>query len=211
MSWCSRCCRLRVPPPAVVLAATGTGLAAAAEIGRGNFVGAALLLQLKTVLDNADGQLARAAGFVSVFGRYLDSECDLLVDAALFVALGYVTGRWWLAAASFLALTFVLSVDFNLERLSDANGGEEREARPPAQGGAAPCSRVYDLVYAPQDRLVEWLGRNTAAQARRGTRRAPALPRRRNAASRRELRALDATGGARRLSHRPAARGPICD
>jgi archaetidylinositol phosphate synthase len=148
---------LRVPPPAVVLAATGTGLAAAAEIGRGDFVGAALLLQLKTVLDNADGQLARAAGRVSVLGRYLDSESDLLVNAVLFVALGHVTGRWWLAAVSFLVLTFVLSVDFNLERLYRREHGEEHEARPRAHGAAAALARVYDLVYAPQDRLVESL------------------------------------------------------
>jgi archaetidylinositol phosphate synthase len=146
---------LRVPPPAVVFTAMGTGLAAAVEIGRSDFIGAALLLQLKTVLDNADGQLARAAGRVSAFGRYLDSESDLLVDAALFVALGHVTGRWWLAAASFVALTLVLSVDFNLERLFRREWGEDREARPPAQGAAAVLARVYDLVYAPQDRLVE--------------------------------------------------------
>ena len=148
---------LRVPPPAVVFAATGTGLAAAAEIGRGDFIGAALLLQLKTMLDNADGQLARAAGRVSVFGRYLDSESDLVVNAAVFVALGYVTGRWWLVAVSFAVLTFVLSVDFNLERLYRRERGEEHEARPQAQGAAASLARVYDLVYAPQDRLVERL------------------------------------------------------
>ena len=83
---------LRVPPPAVVLASAATGLAAAAELAREQWVAAALLLQLKTVLDNADGQLARAAGKESVLGRYLDSESDLLVNAALFAALGHVTG-----------------------------------------------------------------------------------------------------------------------
>jgi len=147
---------LRVPPPAVVLAATGTRLAAAVEIGRRDFIGSALLLQLKTLLDNADGQLARAAGRVSVFGRYLDSESDLLVDAALFVALGRVTGRWWLALASFVALTLVLSIDFNLERLSRRERGEDHQASPQAHGAAAVLARVYGVVYAPQDRLVEW-------------------------------------------------------
>src|SRR5579872_4010341 len=117
---------LRVPPPAVVLAATGTGFAAAVELGRRDFVGAAVLLQVKTVLDNADGQLARAAGRVSVLGRYLDSESDLLVDAALFVALGRVTGQWLVALVSFLALTLVLSVDFNLERLYRRERGDRK-------------------------------------------------------------------------------------
>ena len=148
---------LRVPPPAVVFAATVTGLAAAVELGRGNLVLAAILLQVKTVLDNADGQLARASGRVSVFGRYLDSESDLLIDAGLFAALGYLTARPWLALVSFLVLTFVLSVDFNLERLYRIERGETREARPEATGAAAVLARVYDAVYAPQDRLVERL------------------------------------------------------
>ncbi len=148
---------LRVPPPAVVLAATATGLAAAAELWRGHLVAAALLLQLKTVLDNADGQLARASGRVSVLGRYLDSESDLLIDAALFAALGHVTGRWLLSAVAFVVLALVLSVDFNLELLYRREHGEVRSARPEtAPGVAAVLARIYDVVYAPQDRLVEW-------------------------------------------------------
>jgi archaetidylinositol phosphate synthase len=147
---------LRVPPPAVVLASTATGLAAAIELARGDWIWAAALLQVKTVLDNADGQLARAANRVTVLGRYLDSESDLLVDAALFVALAHVTGRPWLALVSFAVLTLVLGVDFNLERLYRAEHGDPREARPRATGPAAVLARVYDVVYAPQDRAVEW-------------------------------------------------------
>jgi phosphatidylglycerophosphate synthase len=146
---------LRVPPPAVVLANGVCGVAAAGEIVRGNLIAAALLLQLKTVLDNADGQLARASGRASVLGRYLDSESDLLVNALVFAALGDVTGRPWLALAGFLALTLVLSVDFNLERLYRRERGEERDPAPPASGGARILERIYGAVYAPQDRLVE--------------------------------------------------------
>ena len=146
---------LRVPPPAVVLAATAVGLGAALEIARGQLVAGALLLQLKTVLDNADGQLARASGRVSALGRYLDSESDLLVNAAVFAALAYQTGEAGLAAAAFVVLTLVLSVDFNLERLYRAERGDSREAMPPATGFAAFLARVYGLVYRPQDRLVE--------------------------------------------------------
>jgi archaetidylinositol phosphate synthase len=145
---------LRVPPPAVVLTATATGLGGAAEIWRGDLIAAALLLQLKTVLDNADGQLARAANRESVLGRYLDSESDLLVDAALFAALAYFTGRPLLALVSFLVLTLVLGANFNLERLYRQERGEIVELRPPASGVAGVFARVYDVVYAPQDRLV---------------------------------------------------------
>ena len=145
---------LRVPPPAVVLAAGAVGVAAAVELARGGLIAAALLLVLKTVLDNADGQLARASGRVSALGRYLDSESDLFVNAALFAALGYRTGQPLVAAAAFLLLTLVLSVNFNLRRLYLTERGGAAEALLPAEGAAAVLRKVYEAVYAPQDRLV---------------------------------------------------------
>jgi phosphatidylglycerophosphate synthase len=134
---------LRVPPPAVVLLAAATGMAGAVELARGHLVVAALLVQLKTVLDNADGQLARLTGRVTAFGRYLDSECDLLVNAALFAALGSV----W-AIPGFVLLTLILSVNFNVERLS--RGGV-------AAWDSSLLGRVYGVVYGWQDRLADRL------------------------------------------------------
>jgi len=145
--------RLGVPPQAVVLANAATGLVAALVLARGELAGAAVLLQLKTLLDNTDGQLARAAGRVTLAGRYLDTIADLVVNAALFAALGYVTGRPLLALAAFVALTLVLAADFNATELY-------REARgaatvPPAAIGS-PAERVlaaiYAVVFAPLDR-----------------------------------------------------------
>ena len=136
---------LRVPPPAVVLAATATGLTAAALLAGDNLVAAALLLQLKTVLDNADGQLARASGRESVLGRYLDSESDLLVNVALFAALAHVTGRPWLALASFLSLTFVLRSTSTWSACTASSAGARRGCQ---TGAAARLARVYDLFSA---------------------------------------------------------------
>jgi phosphatidylglycerophosphate synthase len=145
---------LRVPPPLVVVAAGLAGLAGAVELGRGSLLAAALLVQLKTLLDNADGQLARLTGRTTDFGRYLDSEVDLLVNAALFAALGWRTDQPALALAAFLALTSVLSLNFNVERLSRA-----AVAEPAAAEGCATAAlrRIYGFVYAPQDRLAEAL------------------------------------------------------
>jgi phosphatidylglycerophosphate synthase len=142
---------LRVPPPAVVLAATGAGVAGAVELARGHLVVAALLVQLKTVLDNADGQLARLTGRVTVFGRWLDCECDLLVNAALFAALLH-----WSAVVGFVLLTFVCSVNFNVERLA---------AGRPAAWDETLLGRVYAVMYGWQDRLADRLlgGRAIAA------------------------------------------------
>jgi archaetidylinositol phosphate synthase len=153
--------RLRVPPPLVVAAAGVAGIAAAVELGRGSFLAAALLIQLKTLLDNADGQLARLTGRTSTFGRYLDSEVDLFVNAALFAALGWTTGRPALALAAFLAVTSVLSLNFNAERLSRGAGAE-----PEDEGGpTALLRRVYGFVYAPQDRLAEAIAARRPALA----------------------------------------------
>ncbi len=143
--------QLRVPPPAVVLANAATGGAAAWFLGSRHFVLAALLLQAKTVLDNADGQLARMTGRTSVLGRYLDSESDLLTDAAVCAALGYVSA-WWVGALAFTCLTLVLSVNFNAERL---HRGVPAEPLPAAAGFARALQRFYAITYAPQDRLVE--------------------------------------------------------
>ena len=147
--------RLRVPSALVVAAAGGAGVAAAVELGRGSLLAAALLVQLKTVLDNADGQLARLTGRTSAFGRYLDSEVDLLVNAALFAGLAWTTAHPAVALAGFLALTSVLSLNFNVERLSRAGS-----AVPDAEGRATTVlRRIYAAVYAPQDRLAEVLVR----------------------------------------------------
>jgi archaetidylinositol phosphate synthase len=149
--------RLRVPPPAVVIVAGAAGLAAAVELGRGSLIAAALLVQLKTLLDNADGQLARLTGRTSAFGRYLDSEVDLLVNVALFAALGWTTGQPIFALAGFFALTSVLSLNFNVERLSrEASAEPEPEAEPDG-GPTSFLRRIYGFVYAPQDRLAEAL------------------------------------------------------
>jgi phosphatidylglycerophosphate synthase len=146
--------RLRVAPPVVVAAAGAAGIAAAVELGRGSLLVAALLVQLKTQLDNADGQLARLTGRTSELGRYLDSEVDLLVNAALFAALGWFAGQPALAFAGFLALSTVLSLNFNVERLT-----RRASAEPGVDGGVATVllRRIYGFVYAPQDRLAESL------------------------------------------------------
>ena len=147
--------RLRVPPPVVVVAAGAAGIAAAVEIGGGSLVGAAILVQLKTLLDNADGQLARFTGRTSAFGRYLDSELDLVVNVALFAAVGWRYGQPVLAAAGFVALTSVLSLNFNAERLSRSRAAELENASNTLS--LSLVRAIYRIVYAPQDRVAEWV------------------------------------------------------
>src|SRR5262245_34038886 len=104
-------------------------------------------MQLKTVLDNADGQLARLTDRVTALGRYLDSLCDLFVDAALWAAVAWYTGRPVVAAVGFLALTALLSVNFNTERIY-------RAAPPSPQEHVPVLAGLYSLLYGWQDRLA---------------------------------------------------------
>ena len=147
--------RARISPIAVVLANATVGLLAAVALTRGELLLAALLLQVKTLLDNADGRLARISGRVTLTGRYLDTEADLVVNAALFAALAHVSGQPWLALVAFLALTLVLATDFNASQLYREARGDERRV-PTASGGRVEqaLETTYRLVFAPQDHLV---------------------------------------------------------
>lgn len=161
--------RLRIPPLAVVLANATAGLAGAIALARGELVVAAVLVQVKTVLDNADGQLARVTGRVTLAGRYLDTEADLVVNAALFAALGHTTGRPWLTLAAFLALTLVLAADYNLSELYREVRGVAQS--PPAASGGRIESLlqwIYGIVFAPLDRLVRQISARRLEQTLAG-------------------------------------------
>jgi hypothetical protein len=138
-----------------VVVHTAVGFAAALSIGSGSLVAGALLLQVKTLLDGADGQLARASGRVTALGRYLDTEADFLVNAAVFGALAVATGAPWLALAAFCALTLVLSADFNVAALHfEARGTPEHPPRATGRVVERALARAYAIVFGPQDRLV---------------------------------------------------------
>jgi archaetidylinositol phosphate synthase len=146
---------LRVPPPSLVLANAAAGFAAAVALHEGALAAAALLLQLKTLLDNADGRLARISGRETRLGRYLDTEADFVVNVALFGVLGSVTGEPWLALAAFAGLTILLSVNFIAVRLyREAHARLAPEPPPSGHALERALERVYRVVFAPQDRLL---------------------------------------------------------
>ncbi len=128
-----------------------------------------MLLQLKTLLDNADGGLARLTGRVTLLGRYLDTESDTALNAFLFALIGVVTDRPWLALAAFCALTIVLSVDFNLTEVYREVRGEEARVPPRSGGGIERAlALVYDTFFAPQDRLIRALSARRLERVLRG-------------------------------------------
>ncbi len=74
-------------------------------IVEGNYWLAALFLIVKSILDAADGELARIRQNPSYSGRYLDSVADILLNALFFISIGYVSETpIWIGFLAFLGL-----------------------------------------------------------------------------------------------------------
>ena len=92
----------RVHPNHVTTLALLTGVAAAACYARATpgsaNLGAALWIAA-SILDHADGELARLTGKVSSFGHRYDRAADLIVKLSLFAGMGaslrHGPLRWW--------------------------------------------------------------------------------------------------------------------
>lgn len=66
---------------------------------------AAFFLILKSILDAADGELARVKQKPSYTGRYLDSVADIALNALFFTAIWHITNSSiWLGLFAFLGL-----------------------------------------------------------------------------------------------------------
>lgn len=68
-----------------------SGIIAIACIVKGFYFWAAFFLILKSILDAADGELARVKNTPSYTGRYLDSISDILLNAAFIYTIGDIT------------------------------------------------------------------------------------------------------------------------
>jgi 1L-myo-inositol 1-phosphate cytidylyltransferase / CDP-L-myo-inositol myo-inositolphosphotransferase len=75
-------------PDTVTMLAAVVGLSATAAILAGWLLVAALAVQLASILDGADGEIARVAHRGSRFGAFLDPMLDRVVDGLLFSAAG---------------------------------------------------------------------------------------------------------------------------
>ncbi len=77
-------------PNQVTILSLAFGVLSGWFISFGSFIGfvsGALAFQMAAVLDNCDGNIARAKNMRSEFGGWLDVFCDVLVDIAFFVGL----------------------------------------------------------------------------------------------------------------------------
>lgn len=81
------------------------GLAAIYFIIQGFYWLAAFFLILKSILDAADGELARLKQKPSYTGRFLDSVADIILNALIFISIWYVSNTSiWICLLAFLGL-----------------------------------------------------------------------------------------------------------
>jgi len=115
-----------------------SGLAAAwlfASAHYGYGIAAALLLVVSYVLDNCDGEIARAKGLTSEFGRKFDDISDWWVHAALFIGIGFgveaQSGNsiwWWFGIAAGAGATINYLIVQFLALRSDNDAPSEESA-----------------------------------------------------------------------------------
>lgn len=150
--------RLPVTPNQVTAASLAAGLAGAAcfaQGGRGLALAGAALIIVSYILDNCDGDIARAKNLSSRSGHYFDSVADWLVDTAFFIGLGFGStvergeALWlWLglAAAAGATISFVLELRHDL-RTGHVTHGDAAAPADAAQGEALPVNRKEAVIY----------------------------------------------------------------
>jgi len=92
-------------PIHVTIGFTISGFIAIFCIVQGYYWLAAFFLIFKSILDAADGELARVKQKPSYTGRYLDSVADIILNALLFISIWYVTNTTiWVCLLAFFGL-----------------------------------------------------------------------------------------------------------
>lgn len=180
-----------VTPNQVTVAAILVGLVAATVYSIGTplaLAAAGLLVTAKDILDDADGQLARAKGVYSRRGRFLDSIGDFAVDVAIFGAITMVVSRdspgvstIALGILSLLGITLRVSYHvyyqvsflhiedrYQLNRIVEKITDEDRLGDPVALR----LQKLFSVIYTWQDRLMyridRWcMGKELAASESR--------------------------------------------
>ncbi|MFS4483123.1 CDP-alcohol phosphatidyltransferase family protein [Hyunsoonleella sp. 2307UL5-6] len=82
-----------------------SGLLAIVCIIKGYYLYAAFFIILKSILDAADGELARLKNTPSYTGRYLDSVSDIILNALFLLTIWHITNtNIWYTIIAFLGL-----------------------------------------------------------------------------------------------------------
>lgn len=159
-------------PIHVTLAFTICGLLAIAFILNGFYWAALFFLVLKSVLDAADGELARIKNTPSHIGRYFDSISDFILNLLFILSIWYITkSDIFLALLAFAGLELQGTLyNYYYVILRNRHNGDTtsrvfENKTPVALNGENQQTvnilyRGYSFCYGPYDRIIYGLDKN---------------------------------------------------
>lgn len=149
-----------------------SGLMAIYCIIQGYYWLAGLFLIFKSILDAADGELARVKQKPSYTGRYLDSVADIVLNALIFISIWFITDTpIWLCFAAFFGLQLqgtlynyyyvILRNRFNGDTTSRVfENKTPRALKGEKQKHVNILFGLYKLFYGGFDKIIYALDRN---------------------------------------------------
>jgi hypothetical protein len=152
------------------------GLFAVACIFLEYFWAALFLLILKSVLDAADGELARVKKTPSYTGRYLDSVADILLNLIIIMAIGIITDEHiGLVMLGFLCIQLQGTLyNYYYVILRNNMGGDKtsrifEESIPLALEGEKQKNvdvlfKIYKILYGGFDKIIFYLDPKASSQ-----------------------------------------------
>ncbi|MFD1061726.1 CDP-alcohol phosphatidyltransferase family protein [Winogradskyella litorisediminis] len=164
----------RFTPIHVTIAFVVSGLIAAFCIIQQQYVFAAFFLILKSILDAADGELARVKNTPSYTGRYLDSVSDIILNAIFLLAIFQITPTSiWLVLLAFIAIQLQGTLyNYYYVILRNRHNGDTtsrvfEENTPTAlkgetQGSVNILFRIYKILYGAFDKAIYFLDEKAA-------------------------------------------------
>ncbi|MDG1849836.1 MAG: CDP-alcohol phosphatidyltransferase family protein [Flavobacteriales bacterium] len=159
-------------PIHITLAFILSGLVACYCMLEGLYGFAAFFLVLKSILDAADGELARIKNKPSYTGRYLDSIADIILNALFFGIIAFITDtEFWLCSMAFIGLQLqgtlynyyyvILRNKFNGDKTSRVFENKTPIAlKGEKQEHVNLLFRIYKVFYGPFDKIIYTLDPN---------------------------------------------------
>ncbi|EIA08271.1 CDP-alcohol phosphatidyltransferase family protein [Flavobacterium frigoris] len=131
---------------------------------------AGIFIVLKSIIDAADGELARIKNTPSYTGRYLDSVFDILLNFMFLSAICYVsTTPFWMTLIAFFCIQLqgtLYNYYYVILRNNSAGGDKTsqifEDKTPKALGGESQKSvailhMIYTIVYGGFDKIIHAL------------------------------------------------------
>ncbi|MBT8244144.1 MAG: CDP-alcohol phosphatidyltransferase family protein [Winogradskyella sp.] len=151
-----------------------SGLLAVFCIIKGYYILAAFFLILKSILDAADGELARLKNTPSYTGRYLDSVSDIILNGFILLAIWQITNaNIWYTVIAFFGIQLqgtlynyyyvILRNRYNGDKTSRIFEDKTPTALPgETQANVDILFKLYKILYGSFDKAIYMLDRNAS-------------------------------------------------